>query len=88
MAERDYSTRVNKFPQKGTRKWETEYVLVAGDPPTGIDRGDSQTEMTKTARAWARDNKASCAVVIQKRLTNGDRKVAEVIYLWDDEDEL
>ena len=77
-------TQVNRFPNKGTRKWETVYVGVA-DGYGGIQDVQiietKQADAIAKARAYVEKNPdVSIKIQIGKRLIGEDVLCAEVTY--------
>jgi len=76
-------SKVIPNPQKGTRKWETRYVIYPrsfrnGDGSFGY--GLTQGEAIKKARKYAEENKEEYVIHIEKHLAIGNSKVASVEY--------
>tara|TARA_R110000796_G_scaffold1673_7_gene6988 strand:- start:17 stop:574 length:558 start_codon:yes stop_codon:yes gene_type:complete len=74
---------VTNFPQKGTRKWATEFL--ATDPHASYNeikvRAKNQTQCIKEARAYVEKNPhCKLEITIIKKLTSGITKCAEISY--------
>jgi hypothetical protein len=74
--------KVEKASQKGTRRWETVFVI---EPQWLTSKGDriflangTQGEALKKAKVLALKNQTEYVVRIEKRLATGDNKIATV----------
>ena len=76
-------TQVDRFPNKGTRKWVTRYVAYAGFfgyEPTNISEL-SQAEAVKKAREFVNKNpEVRLTIKIEKVLDKQETKVAVIKY--------
>jgi len=71
---------VKNYPQKGTRKWETKYVVVDGQGKE-YDSAKSQTEAIKKARGHVEKNSdLRLHVNITKTLVEGNSRCATITY--------
>lgn len=77
-----YATTVERYDQKGARKWETYFeIITRGDfaqPDILVGTRASQTEAEKVAKEWVKANNRSVRIRIGKRLINGDQNIVTV----------
>jgi hypothetical protein len=79
--ENKIKTKVDNIPQKGTRKWTTEYHGVEKYSRDILVSARTQAECIKKARAYVEKNPDTTIVIeIAKTLAEGNRKCAEVTY--------
>lgn len=71
---------VERFPQKGTRKWVTKYALYPRDREHSLGSYDKQEEAVKRAREYSEKNNCRVDVHIEKHLKEGPTKVATTNY--------
>jgi hypothetical protein len=72
-------TQVNTTPQKGTRKWETRYVVQLFDG-TVIGSREFQIDAIKLGRQHTEKNKEKTYVHITKKLIGSSTLVSEISY--------
>jgi len=77
-------TTVDRFPNKGARKWVTMYVAKSSRYETEhymSIKDESQAEVIRKARIHVENNpKAKLTIVIEKHLIKQEAKVAEIKY--------
>jgi hypothetical protein len=72
-----YATTVERYDQKGTRKWETVFVVYSRGG--GSSRTfTSQTEAEKFAKDWVKANNQTAKIRIEKRLVNGNQEIITI----------
>jgi hypothetical protein len=78
-------TQVNTTPQKGTRKWETRYVVQLFDG-TVIGSSEFQIDAIKLGREYTEKNKEKTYVHITKKLIGSSTLVSEISYKKSDKE--
>jgi hypothetical protein len=71
---------VERFPNKGTRKWVTKYALYPRDIDYSAGSYDKQEEAVKRAREYSEKNHCRVDVHIEKHLEKYPTKVATTNY--------
>jgi hypothetical protein len=71
--------KVEKETQKGTKKWETIYVVQPffGNGPSRTEK--TQGDALKTAKKLAIEHSCTYEITIEKRLVGASNKIARVI---------
>jgi hypothetical protein len=72
-----YATTVEKYPQEGTRKWETVFKVSSG-AGTSFREFSSQTEAEKFAKEWVKETNQTARIRIEKKLVNGDQNIVTI----------
>lgn len=78
-------TQVKTMPQKGTRKWETRYLVQSYDGRV-IGESEFQTDAIKLARAHTEKTKEKTYVHISKKLVGNPTLVSEISYKKSDKE--
>lgn len=72
---------VKNHPQKGTRVWETVYIVSVGlTVPEEVGIYSSQTKAIAEARKYTEKHQRNTWVRIEKQLKKGVKEVAEISY--------
>ena len=74
-------TKVERFPQKGARKWVTKYVVEDYHNDRIVGEWEDQTTAINKARAYTEKTQNQCTIEITKKLKNGNVRVANVRYV-------
>jgi hypothetical protein len=72
-----YATTQERYEQKGARKWETRFKIVATNGGL-VAVKTSQTEAEKFAKDWVKKHNQSVRIVITKELVNGDPNILTI----------
>ena len=80
LNENKVKTKVESFPQEGTRQWKTVYKAVDWDEVVHCS-APTQTQCIKKARAIVADKpNLSLSVIVTKELERGNRTCAKIEY--------
>ena len=72
-------TKVERFPQKGARKWVTKYVVEDYHNDKKVGEWEDQTTAIKEARAYTERTGNRTSIEITKVLLGGQVRVANVM---------